>query len=690
MNRGQRGQRTPQTFDEAKRGMQDVTHERQDMGLDTEVTRRSWTTKIIWTTAALAVLALVLFGRGVFGQWARHMANRDMDAWAISDAQRWLDRAERFDPDNPATLLLRAKCFRHLGQLERRTEMLEQAGRIGASKQELDNEITLGQIQSGDLAEGAEAKLGELTASGLSPHDIASAYIDGNIVHQDMERALDLLQAWSADFPGEPHVHYMRGVLWSRSNERGHAREEFEKVLAEQPRHELAQIALAQLYEEDNQYQAALELYVVLASRNPGNENLLVGLARLLRKLGRLKQARTVLAPAMARPHTPSPVAVEAGEIELESGNYELAEQWFQKVSAKEMVNHSTLSAAALNLAMLGQTTEAETAFEWIINEVAAVTVMHDLRARLQANPNDEEAASEFQLLIERLSNQSADENPLKIATSSSSSIGSGVSAGMQLYGKHCAACHGPEGAGDGRAARHLYPRPRNLRLEKMRLISTRVGVPTTRDIIEVIRNGIPGTAMASLDTLRDSDLEKLATVVRRMRREGVRDQYIATLLADDEEVDAEDVAEVVAIQTNPREMVTAPAIEPATAASVQLGKQLYTTQTCDSCHGASGTGDDNTPLFDDLGRSAFPRDLVHEHFKGGNTAKSIYLRISLGMPGSPHPANVDLAPRETIALVDYCLSLGKEPKTNLTNHQRAIRATSRPALEAPAKQRSR
>jgi hypothetical protein len=51
-------------------------------------------------------------------------------------------------------------------------------------------------------------------------------------------------------------------------------------------------------------------------------------------------------------------------------------------------------------------------------------------------------------------------------------------------------------------------------------------------------------------------------------------------------------------------------------------------------------------------------------------------------MPGSPHPANVGLSDEELISLVHYTISLGEVPKKDLTNHQRAIRATSRPAFE--------
>ncbi len=87
-------------------------------------------------------------------------------------------------------------------------------------------------------------------------------------------------------------------------------------------------------------------------------------------------------------------------------------------------------------------------------------------------------------------------------------------------------------------------------------------------------------------------------------------------------------------------------------------------------------------PLFDVQGRPDFPRDLVRDVFKGGNTASDIYLRILLGMPGTPHPANVSMSQSQLIALAQYCQSLGREPKLVLTNHQRALQASHRPAVE--------
>jgi hypothetical protein len=60
---------------------------------------------------------------------------------------------------------------------------------------------------------------------------------------------------------------------------------------------------------------------------------------------------------------------------------------------------------------------------------------------------------------------------------------------------------------------------------------------------------------------------------------------------------------------------------------------------------------------------------------KGGSQGESLYRRIRLGMPGTPHPASPSLEEAELMALVHYCQSLAREPKQQLTNYERAMRA---------------
>ena len=45
--------------------------------------------------------------------------------------------------------------------------------------------------------------------------------------------------------------------------------------------------------------------------------------------------------------------------------------------------------------------------------------------------------------------------------------------AGKQLYSRYCAQCHGDKGDGEGYAAPHLQPRPRNFTLGKYKVRTT-------------------------------------------------------------------------------------------------------------------------------------------------------------------------------------------------------------------------
>jgi len=112
----------------------------------------------------------------------------------------------------------------------------------------------------------------------------------------------------------------------------------------------------------------------------------------------------------------------------------------------------------------------------------------------------------------------------------------------------------------------------------------------------------------------------------------------------------------------------------------------IYFELGCDKCHGAEGVGAEDIHVFDEKGRPSRPRDLVREPFKGGQEPESIYLRIRVGMPGTPHPGCRDICDEKLIDLVHYCRSLSREPKPVLTNHERAILATSRAHLSARGK----
>ena len=184
---------------------------------------------------------------------------------------------------------------------------------------------------------------------------------------------------------------------------------------------------------------------------------------------------------------------------------------------------------------------------------------------------------------------------------------------------------------------------------------------------------------MRSFENLSEDQQKLLAQEVLRLYRDGFRDRFINMLKEQGEEIDENEVRQVVEACTTPRDAVSAPPIGPVDTAATVRGRETYFELGCHNCHGKDGAGSPDISLFDDGGRPTQPRDLVHEPFKGGQDAQSIYVRIFVGMPGTPHPACPTVAQEELVDLVHYCQSLSQEPKRVLTNHQRALQATRRP-----------
>ena len=117
---------------------------------------------------------------------------------------------------------------------------------------------------------------------------------------------------------------------------------------------------------------------------------------------------------------------------------------------------------------------------------------------------------------------------------------------GEQLFARNCAACHGENGNGKGLAAQFLFPKPRDLRAGRFRLVSTSNGVPTLDDMIAVLRRGMPGSSMPPWSHLGDEQIRQLAEYVLGLRRQGAKEILLAALAESDDELPPEEVAEIV------------------------------------------------------------------------------------------------------------------------------------------------
>lgn len=212
---------------------------------------------------------------------------------------------------------------------------------------------------------------------------------------------------------------------------------------------------------------------------------------------------------------------------------------------------------------------------------------------------------------------------------------------GAALYRSECAGCHGENGDGKGRADPELRPPPRDLTRGKFKLRSTNPRAPVSTDeIFATITNGMPGTAMFSFRFLPTEQRRRLAEHVRRLS------------VPDSKE---------------PGASVPVGEPLPSTPELIEKGRREYINLGCPACHGPEGRGDGPAAeaLKDEWGNPDPPRDLVAEPYRGGDASQEIYLRLAIGMPGTPMPGYADVASLEVLwAIVAYLRSIRLPPPT--------------------------
>lgn len=229
---------------------------------------------------------------------------------------------------------------------------------------------------------------------------------------------------------------------------------------------------------------------------------------------------------------------------------------------------------------------------------------------------------------------------------------------GRALFALHCAVCHGPEGRGDGQAAYLLSPAPRDFGSTRFRLVSTDNGAPSDEDLLNVLKRGMPGSAMPPFEWLTDTDRSALVLAVRELAIAGRAADLLRFAEEEQEEMTREEAVEIAREAMTPgAPMALPPPVE--SAADLAEGKRLFLA-SCAQCHGEDGTGRGASEQWNEDGTPASPRNFTAGVLKGGATHADIVRRLLIGLPGSSMPATTFDDPRQASQVAAYVLSMVK------------------------------
>ncbi|MBT3264949.1 MAG: c-type cytochrome [Acidiferrobacteraceae bacterium] len=230
---------------------------------------------------------------------------------------------------------------------------------------------------------------------------------------------------------------------------------------------------------------------------------------------------------------------------------------------------------------------------------------------------------------------------------------------GEEIYVQRCTLCHGEEGDGMGPAAERLNPPPRDFTMAQYKIRTTAFEeiVPVDSDLVRMIHDGMPSTAMPGWgDVLTEQDINDLVA-------------FLKTLAGLEEEEPGQVIDYGVQVPISPE--------------SIETGRKLFhEDDRCSECHGQAGKGDAVKKLKDDSGYRTWPRNLTKPWtFRGSNDPGDIFTRITTGIAGTQMPSFDDPASDGRLSIeqrwniANYVNSLAKTEKI-VRPENTVIRAT--------------
>lgn len=323
------------------------------------------------------------------------IARHRIDQQRFEHGLWWLGWADRISPKNPTAEFLQARISRKKGEMGQVGIHLQRAVEFGYPTELADREQWLALAQSGQMRDAEKHYATLLTDARGDEAEICEAFVIGHLKHRHFDKAVQLLRAWSADFPNDAQPHYYLGLIEQERKSWDEAIRHYNQALQANPKHAMAALATATCFLEKKQPQESLDYYRMASNSDGQLTAALVGEAHCLRELGRSEESRESLARALASDPDSSAAILEMAQVELEAGEFESALIRLEPLVEREPHNHDARFAYGTALRGTSRNEEAQAQLQLVADARAQLIKAGNLEGQM-TSPRDVEARYEI------------------------------------------------------------------------------------------------------------------------------------------------------------------------------------------------------------------------------------------------------------------------------------------------------
>lgn len=313
---------------------------------------------ILVTLAVFTVPSLIASSR----IW---QAKKSIDRTNYSDAVELLSDAEFWDSKTGETSFLRARCYRQLGDAEKMNAELQRAAELGVDWKRLHIEQTLYLAQSGAL-DKVGSRLPELFQNGGDDLPaICEAYAQGFLLNHQLNDAVQILEAWAADFPEDPRPHAGMGLILKENGQFTSAADKLREALKRDPGITKYRLTLAELLLAMHRFDDALQEAAKARQAEPDRADVFALYGEIQRQSGLNDEALRSLRTALNIEPSHFKALLTLGQLHNDSGNYSEAIASLSRCLERQPFNVDVRSAIGTSLRGLGKTEQAAEHFQF-------------------------------------------------------------------------------------------------------------------------------------------------------------------------------------------------------------------------------------------------------------------------------------------------------------------------------------